>query len=320
MKIKDFKIALTLIFVFLVNMILKADDYTLEELKQLRQNSLISQEEYELLAMEIENGSINNERLYTLKIAGKKVSNSFHVMWNNGYKYLSLSDMFNSIGFTNCSSQGSSIIILLGETLDEIKLSGGKAYYKNKEILQKGDYPSYIFSDKKIYMEESVFKELFLLDYRENENRAEIAMELSFAPPASIFKMLDITNQKLSRKSEINEIIYKGKREFFNLGYARFEAGQSFSKYEGSPKYEKDWDGKISYQGGFLYGETRLDYDFRENEFRNFTLDYNDIWKEHDFEIQKSSFTHDGEWSFTFQKNKSYYTVGTQVIITEKVL
>jgi hypothetical protein len=311
-----------LIFAFLLlfcRMTTLSAEYTLEELNQMRDLNLISIDDYEVLKAELLQGSAVQENLYTLKIGGKKLSNSYEIFWEEGKQYLAVEEFFSAINFTNFYPKASGMEIYLGELLEKIELKDGKVFRDGKEIVKDGEYRRYILKDEKIFIEKEIFQELFLSNLREDTQKSEINMELSFTPPVAIDQLLDISLAKLERENEKQELVFTGKRELFNLGYLRVEAGNSWTRTEEEKSYKSEWDGSLSYQGGLLYGGFQFDYDLKEKEFSNFRLDYDQIWKNHSLEISKSNFDSDGEWGFHFYKDKGYYNIGDTIVIRERV-
>ena len=246
-----------LIFAFLLlfcRMTTLSAEYTLEELNQMRDLNLISIDDYEVLKAELLQGSAVQENLYTLKIGGKKLSNSYEIFWEDGKQYLAVQEFFSAINFTNFYPKASGMEIYLGELLEKIELKDGKVFRDGKEIAKDGEYRRYILKDEKLFIEKDIFQELFLSNLREDAQKSEINMELSFTPPVAIDQLLDISLAKLERENEKQELIFTGKRELFNLGYLRVEAGNTWTRTEEEKSYKSEWDGSLSYQGGLLYG------------------------------------------------------------------
>ena len=316
---KKMKALLILLFIALYNQTLLGNEYTLEELDELKRVKAITSEEYEILKAEITQGNIASDNIYSLKMGNKRISNTFDAIVVNNRSYYSMQDFFEAIKFTNYYPSEKEVIIYLGEMLEEIRLKNGTVSRDGKELFSDVDYPRYVIKDSKVYIESKIFEELFLAYLSVDDSKLEISMELSFTPPVAIEKLLDISLAKLNNKDVKNEIIYSGKREMFNLGYLRVEAGNSWTRTEKEKSYKSEWDGSLSYQGGLLYGGFQFNYDMKDKKFNNFRLDYNDIWKNHTLEISKSSFDSDGEWGFHFYKEKSYYNFGDLIIIRERV-
>lgn len=311
-----------LVFAFLLlfcKLTVLSAEYTLEELNQMRDLNLISVDDYEVLKAELLQGSAVQENMYTLKISNKKLSNTYEVFWENERQYLELQGFFVAIDFRNFSLKKDGVEILLGELLEKIELKSGKIFREGEELAKGVDYQRYIEKNGKIYIEKDIFKELFLSYLREDIQKSEMIMELSFTPPVAIDQLLDISLAKLERENEKQELVFTGKRELFNLGYLRVEAGNTWTRTEEEKSYKSEWDGSLSYQGGLLYGGFQFDYDLKEKEFSNFRLDYDQIWKNHSLEISKSNFDSDGEWGFHFYKDKGYYNIGDTIVIRERV-
>lgn len=322
MNIKNYKSLFILLFSFIFSSLTSlASEYTLEELNELKRLKAITEEEYEILKMEITEGSVIQDGVYTLKIGRKSLSRNYKVIIENGREYLELQEFFAVIGFSNYYPKKDGVTIYLGETLEEIKLdySKNKVFRQGEEVFPEQNFQKVVLKGNSIYLEKEIFKELFLYDLRIDSQKLEIAMELGFTPPIAIDQLLDISAAKLEKQDDINEIIYTGKREMFNLGYLRVEAGNSWTRTEEEKSYKSEWDGSLSYQGGLFYGGFQFDYDLKEKEFSNFHLDYNQIWKNHSLEISKSSFDSDGEWGFHFYKDKGYYNIGDTIVIRERV-
>ena len=322
MNIKKNKTLFTLLVAFIFcNLQLIAAEYTLEQLDELRRLNAISQEDYEVLKMEITGEGVIQDGIYSLKLGNKVLSKNYKVILENGREYFELQEFFAVIGFTNYYPKKDGTTIYLGETLDEIRLDyrNNKVFYLDKEIAAEDKGVKFLLKGNTIYIEKNIFKELFLYDLRVDTQKLEISMDLNFTPPLAIETLLDISAAKLEKEKEVNEIIFTGKRELFNLGYLRIEAGNTWTRTETDKSYGSEWDGSLSYQGGLLYGQFQFDYDMKENEFSNFRLDYNQLWKSHTLEISKNSFDSDGEWGFHFYKDRGYYNVGDTIVIRERV-
>lgn len=322
MKLKKNKTLFSLIVAFIIcNLQLIAAEYTLEELDELRRLNAITQEDYEILKMEITGDGMVQDGVYTLKLGNKPVSKNYKVILENGREYFELQEFFAVIGFTNYYPKKDGVTIYLGESLDEIKLDykNNKVFYLGKEIATEDTGAKFLLKGNTIYVEKNIFKQLFLYDLSVDIQKLEITMNLGFTPPLAIETLLDISAAKLEKKDDVNEIIYTGKRELFNLGYLRVEAGNTWTRTEEEKSYKSEWDGSLSYQGGLLYGGFQFDYDMKEKEFSNFRLDYDQIWKNHSLEISKSNFDSDGEWGFHFYKDKGYYNIGDTIVIRERV-
>lgn len=297
---------------------LLANDYTLEELEELRRINVITEEDYQILKAELQ-GNIVQDNIYSLKLGSKVISREFKVIAENDKRYLDMMNFFQAIQFTNFYPKENRMEIFLGELLDEIILKNGKVTFNGEELAPEATYDRYIERDGKIYLEAQLFEKIFLSYYSEDPQQLEVMIALNFTPPVAIDKLLDISAEKLAKEEEVKELVFSGERELFNLGYLRLQAGTTFSKTEEESKYRSDWDGSLSYQGGLLYGEFQFDYDVKEDEFSNFRLDYNDIWKGHTLEIAKNSFDSDGKWNFHFYKERGFYDLGDTVVITERV-
>lgn len=284
-----------------------ASDVTMEELLNLRSQNLISEEEFNILSSEINSTNKLNENMYDLNINAKLVSRSYKVYTKNGQHFFALKNFLRCIGFTNYVENKNEFILYLGSSLKEIKIP----LKNNNDIFIK---------DNEIFMESNKFSELFLSTLTIDEEELLVRMYLSFDTPKEIKQLLDISKDKLLKKNNEQEIIYNSQRKLFDLGYAHIQLGENFEKKSGEKSYKSSWDGNIAYQGGLLYGEITADYDLKENKLNDVRLEYNDIWKEHNLEIENRRNGNNREWGLFFYKDKAFYeTAGGQVVIKETV-
>lgn len=86
---------LVTLFVFLMCKLTSLSaDYTLEELNQMRDLQLITKEDYEVLKAEILQNSSLTDNMYSLKINGKRLSNTYKVINKEGRAYLEILEFF----------------------------------------------------------------------------------------------------------------------------------------------------------------------------------------------------------------------------------
>ncbi|MGL5202043.1 hypothetical protein [Cetobacterium sp.] len=284
-----------------------SEDFTIEELLNLKNQGLISEEEFKVLKSELSNEISSVENLYDLNINSKLVSRTFKVYEKNNRYFFPLKEFFKYINFKNYTENNSEIKLYLGSSLKEVKIN----LKENDEVFQKND---------EIYLQSNKFSEIFLNTLTINSDELLIRMYLSFDTPSEITQLLDISKDKLLRKSNEEDIIYSSERKLFDLGYARIQLGQVFDKSAGQKKYKDSWDGNLGYQGGLLYGEITADYDLKEKELNTVRLEYNDIWQGHNLDVENRRSGNNREWGIFFYKDRGYYeTTGGQVIIRESV-
>lgn len=296
-----------LILLILSSIKVYSEDFTIEELLNLKNQGLISEEEFKVLKSELSNEISSVENLYDLNINSKLVSRTFKVYKKNNKYFFPLKEFFKYINFKNYTENNNEIKLYLGSSLKEVKIN----LKKNDEIFQEND---------EIYLQSNKFSEIFLNTLTINSDELLIRMYLSFDTPNEITQLLDISKDKLLRKSNEEDIIYSSERKLFDLGYARIQLGQSFDKSAGQKKYKDSWDGNLGYQGGLLYGEITADYDLKEKELNTVRLEYNDIWQGHNLDIENRRSGNNREWGIFFYKDRGYYeTTGGQVIIRESV-
>lgn len=312
-----------LILSFILNSIISmaAPEFTEEELLLLKENKAITQEEFLILLRELTDGTANEKNFYNLKINNKLLNRNYEVLNENGKQYLQLQGFFSSIGFTNYYPHKESTEIFLGTELEEIILEHkkNKVIRAGKEIKFQGDYPKFIIRNGFVYIEKEVFEKIFLNELRIDNQNLDIHMGLNFTPPVAIDRLIDIAKEKLDRESNKKELVFGGKRTWFDLGYVNIDAGYNFSKSSESSKYDRKWDSSISYQGGLLFGELRFDYDLKENEARNFNLQYDQIIENHTLDISRDKLGSDGLWGLRLYKDRGYTNQGGQITISETV-
>ncbi|MGL5934990.1 MAG: hypothetical protein ACRCZI_05150, partial [Cetobacterium sp.] len=231
----------------------------LEELMQLKKEGLITEETFEVLSQDLRGGGVENEGLYSLSINSILVSRTYKILSQDGKRYFSLKEFFKFINFTNYKEKGDILTVYLGSALREEKIN-----LKQDAIKQDDD----------IFLSEDKFKEIFLRDFTIERKGYDARMYLSFDTPNEIRQLLDINKSKINRDNKEQELIYKSERKLFDLGYTRVQLGQSLDKSASSKKYDSEWDGTLSYQGGLLYGEVKADYDMKENELNTVRLEY----------------------------------------------
>lgn len=282
-------------------------DFTIEELLNLKNQRLISEEEFKVLKSELNNEVSSVENLYDLNINSKLVSRTYKVYEKNRKYFFPLKEFFKYINFKNYTENANELTLYLGSALKEVKIN----LKENEYVFKEND---------EIYIQSEKFSEIFLNTLNIDSDELSIRMYLSFDTPSEIKQLLDISKDKLFRKSNEQDIVYSSKRKLFDLGYARIQLGQNFDKAPGEKKYKNSWDGNLGYQGGLLYGEIKADYDLKEKKLNTVRLEYDDIWKGHNLDIENRRSGNNREWGLFLYKNKGYYeTAGGQVVIRESV-
>ncbi|MGL4935573.1 MAG: hypothetical protein ACRC51_08850 [Cetobacterium sp.] len=283
-----------------------SQDINLEELIKLRDQGVLSEEEFKVLQDDL-NGKINQgQSMYTLNINGVLVSRTYRTLSRDGKRFFPIKSFFQLIDFTNYTEEKDFLIARLGTSLKEVKI-----------VLNSNDV---IRANDDIYLVEDKFDKSFLQTYTSEERTQVLRMYLGFDTPNEIRQLLDITKGNIERKNSENELIFKSQRKLFDLGYTRVQLGQSFTKSAGSRDYDGEWDGNLAYQGGLLYGEVKADYDLKENELNTVRLEYVDIWKNHNLDIQNRRAGSSREWGVSLYKDKGFYeSSGGHIIIRESV-
>lgn len=298
--------------IFLILLVLKcictySNEFTMEEILKLKEEKLITDDEFKFLKSELNNEEVSIENLYDLNINSRLVSRTYKVYNQDKKIFFPLKEFFKYINFTNYKENENELIVYLGTGLREEKIE-----LKDSNFVFK--------SKNEIYLEATKFSEIFLKTLSVSSEELLIRMYLSFDTPNEIKQLLDISKEKLLKSNNENELIFNSERKTFDLGYVRVQLGQNFDKIAGENGYKDSWDGNLSYQGGLFYGEVTADYDLKENELNTVRLEYNDIWKDHNLDIENRRSGSKREWGIFFYKDKGYYeTSGGRVVIRESV-
>lgn len=293
--------------------------YTLQELDKLKNQGIISLEDYEILKNELtlERGS---SEYFTLMINSKRVSNDYKVIKSEKEIYFNLDEFLKVIEFGNYKKSKDSYEFLLGKTLRKVILN-----LKEGKVIEDGaskNYDKQIFlnDNDEIYLSSEIFKDIFLTNLNIDESYLKIGMELNFMTPEEIDATLDIEVKKLENKSEESILMYKSERELFDLGYSRVIVERTLKKDRGDRSYKGEWNSDVEYQGGLLYGQLKAKYNFEDNNIEYATLEYSNIWEGHTLSLENRGSKKSGrEWRFSFYKDKDYYVEGNKAIIRESV-
>lgn len=293
--------------------------YTLQELDELKNQGVITLEDYEILKDELVSEDSRLE-YFTLSVNSKRVSNDYRVLKSKKDFYFNLDEFLKIIRFGNYKKSEDSYEFLLGKNLRKVVLNLKESKVIENEEIKSYDGEIFLSKDNEIYLNSKVFKDIFLTDLNINESYLKIGIELNFMTPEEIDANLDIEAKKLENKNEENILMYKSERQLFDLGYSRVIAERSFTKNEGEKSYKGEWNSSVEYQGGLLYGQLKTKYDFEDNNIEYATLEYNNIWKGHTFTLENRGPKKSGrEWGLSFFKDKGYYIDGNRAIIRETV-
>lgn len=277
----------------------------LKELKELRHLNIITEENFQILQNELLGKEENKEIFYDLSINSKLVSKTYKVLKTNGKQYFPLKEFFKYINFGNYKVTKEGITVYLGSMLRTEKINFPKDGF---------------FTKDEIYVDSERFKEIFLSNEEIDEKRLKLRMYLSFDTPKEIMQLVDVNKEKLLKNENKNELVFQSEKKLFDLGYTRIQLGKTFDKEAGKQSYKNSWDGQLSYQGGFLYGEITADYDLKEKEFNTIRLEYDDIWRGHNLDIENRKYNKSREWGLEFYKDKSFYeNAGGEIVISERV-
>ena len=300
---------------------LNAFSNSLENAEMLYKNGLITKEEYQMIS----DGSYTEEGefFYSLSINGELKSKIYEVIFKEKKAYFPIYSFFESISFTNFEEKDSKKIFYIGENLKrvEIDLNNNYIIFNNESI----NVENKIFiKDNDIYLEESIFKKLFLNYLNINTDLQKLNMTLSFSSPEEINLRMNITEKLIKKQNNINEIVYTNTPKLFELGYLRFNGSEVFKKEvdRNDNKFTKDWEAELEYQSPMLYGELTTNYNLKTHSLREATLRYDEVYTNHMLEIGNYEVGESGarEWELSFRKDKGYYITGNKnYIIRENV-
>ncbi len=311
---KNLKMLVILLLIIFTNYSFSKESQ--ENLDMLLNQKIISKEEYAILSNKNE---LDEEQLYTLKVNGSVRNYIYEVEYKDGKYYFSLKEFLESIKFTNYSWGKDKIVLKLGNSLNQVTLN-----LKDKKALIAEDDKEinienkFFIKNEDLYLNVDIFKNIFLESININKETQIINMILSFYEPKDIALIVNNKEDKLKDKKNI--ILYKNKRELFELGYARLRLEKSYSKYENENKFQSDWIGNFEYQGPLLYGDFTGNYNFKDNQIETLNLKYPDLIGGHTLEGTNSlAGEYHRKTSVRFGKDKNYYQEGKNFIIKENV-
>ena len=282
--------------------------YSNSTLEQLKNQGIISNEEFEILKDEYKH---EGKLLYNLLVNGEAKNKVYPVFVREERVYFSLFSFFETLNFKNYKQDKELIEIELGDSLEKIVINVQKDLIVKSDEEIKHNFKDIYLDGKEIYLEQELFKKLFLNNLNINQERQKVNMTLAFASPEEIQIRLKNSSKMLDEKNKVNDIVYTNKNKMFELGYLRTEVNQIFTKDKDSEKkdFESDWEANFEYQGSLLKGQITAEYDAKDHMFRDVKLRYDDIWKEHTLEFMNSSFDKSGarENQISFQKDDGYF-------------
>ncbi|MCQ9627971.1 hypothetical protein HS141_13645 [Cetobacterium somerae] len=304
MKLKSIICLLATIFYSLLTY---SAEFTLEELKDLKNLNMITDEEYQIFLNELE-GVQERENFFNLKVNGAKVNDVYPVIFQDNKIYLPVVSLFNSIGFKDYKIQSEVLEATVGTDVRKITLKPSDSYV----LVEKNDF----------FVESEKFKELFLRDLYIDQENSSVSMRLNFETSADIAAYLENVKDGLIDAENAGEIMFTSEKTLFEVGYMRFDIQGVLSKAgkdSEDRKVETDWTGDLEYQGPLLYGEFTGSYDVRNSELGNMSLYYPDIYKNHSLKLENNGSGGAREWGASFRKERGYYIKGKNYVIRETV-
>ena len=307
------------LFFCIVNILTYSSSLEEKELQDFYENGLITKEDYEILANNIQ--APDGEYLYELRVNGELKSKVYKVRLKNRKNYFPLKEFFKDINFVNYTIQDKEkIIFYLGDILKEIKLTPTELKISGEKIREIG--PEVLFyENNEIYLEEELFKEIFLKNLKIDNESYKMYMYLNFLSPDSIAIKLQRTKEEIEENKSENILSYTNDPQLFELGYLRTQFNQIFTrnKIDGD-RFKKDWESSLEYQGAALYGQLTSTYDVRNQQFEDVTLRYNEIWDSHTLELGNYNVGGDKarELGLSFRKDKGYILTSNKTYIIKE--
>lgn len=298
-------------------------EFTKEELVELRKKDVISQEDYELLLFEIGEGEEINDLLYTLTIEGKLISSQYKIKKLKLQEYYPILDFFKQLEIKNYTYKNEELIANIGENLLEIRIDKLKESISYNGKKEEGNFKDQvIYQDGDIYLRRDLFSKFFLKKIEKNDNLLSMKMELNFNPPKIVDILVEKTQRELDKEKNKKELVYRNKGKLFELGNARVDIEQKYTRNYPEKKSEWDWEGNLEYQGSLFYGDIFTGYDLKDKKVGNTYLKYKDVLvKEHQLEL--GSYVNYGsvgrEWGLSLRKDKGYFEDGKSFVIEAEV-
>lgn len=312
---------LTLLGIFTIFFSAYSQEYTKEELDNLKKSNLISQEDYIILLAEIGESDYKDQRIFELIINGTSTTNSYKTMKVGNKEYFPVFNFLEQIKFTNYIKNSDNIKLLLGDNLKEvyIDMKNKKISVDSKTLKLKFDE---VFKEEngEIFLENSLFEQIFLSYLNIYEDRSVIRMNLNFNSPEIIQILMENNSKNLEKSEDENSIVYTNPKKIFELGNTRLQLNKSIFKSYTDKKRKYSWDGSIEYQGSVLYGDLTTTYDLKNEKFGDTYIEYPDIIQGHIFRAGSYNVGNvSREWGVSLKKNKGYYEDDKTFIISDTV-
>lgn len=318
MKKSMSKLLMLVIFIVCFISSYSEDNLTMEQLNDLKQKNMISQEDYDILISEL-NGTLDNEQLYKLSVNGMLIDDRFKVLMKGEEIFFPVLRFAEILGFINKKENEKEIELFFNSEID-VKIDKNKKLIKNhfNKIYDGKEF--IIEEDGEYYLREDAFKEIFLESLNVDEKDFMVKMRLGFDTPEEVEILFKVRQEEIKSQLETNEILYTNSRELFDFGNMRIQLYENFNKQQGKKSYESDWEGNLEYQGAFLYGDLVTDYDLNKNELGNLEITYKNILKGHELNVGSyRAGKRERELGFSLKKDKGYYEIGKQIVIKEEV-
>ncbi len=324
---KKYKLLLIFCLALIGKTVFSADgDYTIEELDQFFKEGIINEEEYEILKNEISGYSlIDDNYLYDITLNGSVRSRNFKLTRKDGNLYYPLLDFLSIAGVANYEYSKDEVRILLGDTLQEVKID----YKTNTYSIGDTEYkyqPSELYIEKgEIYISEEIFKKLFTRTFEKKDDIFKIESYLTFKTGQELKDRLDNRNERFQDEDSQNTLFFTNGKSLFDLGYLRANLDWQFvdrnpAVVDFQTSSSTDWNGELEYQGGLLFGEVTASYDLEAQKLEDVSIYYPNIIQGHSLEVGSYGIgSQDRELGFSFRKERGFFDEDGEIVIREQV-
>lgn len=304
------------IILFFKALLVFGNDITLEQLEELKKNNSITEEDYDFLKLELQ-GELNEEHFFSLFINRTYITDRFPVIYRNSDTFISMKDYFKEINFKNYILENNIFTMFLGRRLEKVVIDFNNLTIEGIEksiFFQSG----FFIHNDKYYLRLQLFRDIFLSGVDIDYSKSKISMSTKHTLPNEIRRLLRETGKAIEKKEKLKEIHYTNPRKLFDLGYLLIDFEKSLIKNENLK--ESSWDGELGYQGAFLLGEIKTNYNIKKGSFTSANLRYDNLPNNHYLEISTLKLD-DGYWekSIAFEKDKGFYEDGKDFVIRESV-
>lgn len=264
------------------------------------------------------------EGIYDLYINGNIVSKTYPIYRLKGNIYLSLYDFVELLNLRDFIKKDNIFKVNIGIDSVAREIDFNRKFYVKKDkkgdVVTKKYYTDEIIEKNGVvFIEKSTFQDIFDSILVDSDENMTLNITTKFETPKDIEIILKNRFNNIEKEKKSSEVLYESKKELFTLGNVRLNLIQNFNKISEEKSFDKEWSGNMEYSGGALYGNLTTNYDIKNDKWGSLELYYKDLWEGHSLKLGSYSAGDDRELALRFEKERSYYTKGKEVIIRERV-